>query len=552
MASEAGINLPVNPLSSFPFARDWIEDKGTARDFFLPADDGFASAVRDRDGWPWQPWSGEEVGELTAFNESVGNRVGAQLAAHLADRRTLAIVTGQQPNLFASPLYIVHKALSARAHAERLQATAGRTVIPIFWVASDDHDFRELRDCWLLQPDGGMTNLGDVSSRGEGIPTDSPAYLWTLKDSAARLRDKLQEALPGECSKHAAQALVAEALQGNATFEEAFCRTLTALLGRDRPVLFVVPRLQVLRNRQRALLRQNFEAGDESARLLEQAAVEMQASGYAPGLHRDPNVLNAFYLHEQRRLRLVSDGDNVLVQDSLRHATVKTLTRAELYAELENEPERFSPNVVTRPILQDLVLPTASYVGGPGEVAYLAQLAGVYKLHDVPRPAVALRSLVTLLDTCTIESLEKLGIDPRQPISQPHIIQEQILSKDPQTGTLLQAMRKLESDVTMNLQFMRQDPALSHPHVSVAVEKTGRSISQSLSRMRARLARQVTRESWNRYARAMTALAPLGSPQERWLSPLNFLIEQDPAALSERLSTRCDYTSPYPQTVRVD
>ncbi|MGI8907605.1 MAG: bacillithiol biosynthesis cysteine-adding enzyme BshC [Candidatus Sumerlaeaceae bacterium] len=551
MAPDAQNTLPVNPLSSFPFARDWIEENGPAARFFLPADDGFVSAMRARDAWQWQPWNPTEVAELAAFNDSVGNSAGARFAGAFADPQTLAIVTGQQPNLFASPLFILHKALSARAHATRLEASSGRTVIPVFWVASDDHDFRELRDCWLLQEDGALSNLGDVCSRGD-VPADSPSYLWNLSQSAPRLRQRVEEALPGACSKRAAQTLLSQALQGSCRFEETFCRTLVELLGPDQPVIFVVPRLRVLRNRQRALLRASFEAGDESARLLEQAAVEIAASGYSPQLHRDPDVLNAFYLHDQRRLRLVSEGGRVLVQDSLRHTIIKSMSWEQLCGELDQYPERFSPNVVTRPILQDIVLPTAAYIGGPGEVGYLAQLAGVYRLHEVPRPAVALRSLVTILDPCTIETLQQLGIDPEQPISGAVAVQEHILSTDPQTGSLLNAIRKLEADTAANLSAMRQDPALSHPHVAVAVEKTARSISQSLNRMRGRLARQVTRESWNRYARAMSALAPLAGPQERWLSPMNFLIKEDPAALAELLAKRCDYTSPYPQIARLD
>src|SRR5688572_25962108 len=135
MATESPHTLPVNPLSSFPFARDWIEERGAAREFFLPADDGFAAAVAERDQWQWQPWSAAEVAELRAFNESVGNTAGAKFAAALSDAQTLAIVTGQQPNLFASPLFILHKALSARAHAAKLHAATGRTVVPVFWVA---------------------------------------------------------------------------------------------------------------------------------------------------------------------------------------------------------------------------------------------------------------------------------------------------------------------------------------------------------------------------------------------------------------------------------
>jgi hypothetical protein len=107
-------------------------------------------------------------------------------------------------------------------------------------------------------------------------------------------------------------------------------------------------------------------------------------------------------------------------------------------------------------------------------------------------------------------------------------------------------------DAMENLSAMRQDPGMSHPHVAIAVEKTARSIAQSISRMRGRLARQVTRESWNKYARAMSVLAPFGGAQERWLSPLNFVTGDDVSRLSAQLAERADYTSPYPQTVRIE
>ena len=155
-----------------PFARDYVTGSGRARELMAWSGGAkqLAGLVNARAEFS-QPWTSEETAELKAFNLACGNAAGAVLAAKLGDPRTLVIVTGQQPNLLVSPLYVILKAMTAWHLATRLEAESGRPVVPIFWVASDDHDFEELRACRIWSLSRGLTELGGLVSRGgAGLP----------------------------------------------------------------------------------------------------------------------------------------------------------------------------------------------------------------------------------------------------------------------------------------------------------------------------------------------------------------------------------------------
>lgn len=528
---------PGNPLYGFQFAADWLRGEPAATALLPQFGSGLDSAIRFRcDSQSWEPWSSEEVDELRQFNMSVGNGTGAPLSELLARPQTLAVVTGQQPNLLASPLYILHKALSAVAWASKVRERTHLEVIPIFWVASDDHDFEELRSCWKVAPDGALVNVGSGISRGENVSPGSPAFLWKINPATARFLANSWNASP---------SFVA-ALEESRSFEDLFCRTLSALLGPEYPVLFVVPRLASLRRRQQPILAREFPGDPGTNALVSEAGKRMQAAGYRTVMQRSQEVVNAFYLQDGMRRRIVRRDGTFQLQDPTKHTAQGEISGAELLRLLNTQPENFTTNVVTRPLLQDSAFPSVAYVAGPGELAYLAQLEKVYETHNIIRSAVGLRSLLTLIHTDTARTLRELDLEPTASLE---TARERLLESTPETKALLGPFEQLQTQVAEALTGIDSGLPEGYAHLAPALRKTRYTIDRSIARLRQRIARQARGDDWNRIARAVSLLSPRGQSQERWLSPFNFLLPGDPSALSEYLMRTADYTRSEPQVV---
>ena len=542
---------PKPAFADIPFVRDYVAGLGRAREMMAwPGDTKqLATSVNARADFS-QPWTSQEIEELKAFNIAGGNEAGAALAAKLGDPRTLAIVTGQQPNLLASPLYVILKAMTAWHLAARLEAETGRPVVPIFWVASDDHDFEELRACRIWSASHGVAELGELVSRG-GAPPDSAAFRWCLANSRGRLLEAIEAEAPEVWNYQPTRAAVEQALEASLNFERSFCLLAARFLAAT-PVLFLVPRLSSMRQRQVAVLEREVRLAGETNRVVNEAAARMEELGYPAQLRRPSAALNFFYFHEGVRCRVLvrARGDRFEVVDSSGAAVVGFPHADALTAELHRHPDRFSPNVVTRPVVQDAALPVAAYVGGPGEIAYLAQTRAVHKLLGVePSPVVA-RASATLL-TREAETMLGGGVDPQDL----EAAVARLVAADPMLGPLVQQRMALAVAVDEGLRAMEQTDAAQHPHLEPAFRKTRAAVERALAQLDRRLQRHFhsrgSGDEWARFMRVSNLVRPGGGAQERMLSPLSFCAARSPEEFGAWLAVAANWTSTTHQILRL-
>ena len=545
-------SLDPQPLfSDAPFAHDYIVGSGRAREMMAWRCDAKELAGLVNSGTDFsQPWTLEETAELEAFNVDCGNGTGAALAEKLGDPRALAIVTGQQPNLLASPLYVIFKAMTAWHWAARLEAETGRPVVAIFWVASDDHDFEELRACRLWSPSHGLTELGGLVSRG-GAPPDSPAFAWRLSDSAQRLMQAIKQEAPEEWKHAPTRAAIQDALKEAPDFETSFCRLAARFLAAT-PMLFLVPRLGSMRHRQIPVLEREVTLAGETNRVVDEAADRMESLGYHAQLRRPADALNFFYLHENVRCRVLvrTKGDRFEVVNSSGESVVGFRDADALIAELHRYPDRFSPNVVTRPVVQDAALPVAAYVGGPGEIAYLAQTRSVHKLLGVEPSAIVPRASATLL-TEEADTLLGGGIDAQDL----EAALARLVADDDLLGPLVDLRMALASSVNGGLREMAQTEAAQHPHLEPAFRKTRAGVERALAQLDRRLRRHFhsrgSGDEWARFMRVTNLVRPAGGAQERMLSPLSFCLTMSPEEFGTWLAAAADWESHAHQIIRL-
>jgi len=302
-------------------------------------------------------------------------RQAHEAAARLLDPAAVAIVTGQQAGMFGGPLYTLLKAATAIQLAKRVEAEHGVPVVPVFWVDAEDHDWSEVKTARVLDADFAMV---DVTAADPPGVQRQPVALLTFGDDIAATLDQLERALaPTEFTAEILATLRARYRPG-ATVGTAFAGLMDDVLGAHGLVVFEAndPAAKPL---AKDIFIGELERPSETARLVQEAGNQMAALGHQPQVEPAPDSVSLFYLDGEGRQPIKRDGAGVTFGSSARAV-------ADLSREAASHPERFSPNVLLRPLVQDRLFPTICYVAGPSELAYQAQLLAVYRAFGVEPP----------------------------------------------------------------------------------------------------------------------------------------------------------------------
>jgi bacillithiol biosynthesis cysteine-adding enzyme BshC len=336
---------------------------------------------------------------LARQQQARGAGRAAERAAELEAPGATAIVTGQQAGLLGGPLFVLYKAIATLKTARLLEERRGRPVVPVFWVASDDHDFAEIRTVTVLDESGQIRSLR-YSPRRE--PTAAPAWAVELDDTMPGLLDELTALLPDNAFRADLLSRLSACYVPKATLSGAFAQLLSSLF----PELVVLdPSDLELKRLAAPVLRRELREGSPTSNLAIAVGDSLLAAGYHQQVPVRPGFFNLFAVVQgERRALRFSDGAVEVRGLGERW----TLDEAERH--LEREPGAWSPGVLLRPLVQDFLLPTAAYVGGPAEIAYHAQLGGSYQHFGIPRPALLPRPSLTLVEPAQARALEAEGL----------------------------------------------------------------------------------------------------------------------------------------------
>ncbi|MFQ5846061.1 MAG: bacillithiol biosynthesis cysteine-adding enzyme BshC [Candidatus Methylomirabilales bacterium] len=309
--------------------------------------------------------------------------------ARLRDPRAITVITGQQVGLFGGPLYTLYKALTAVTVARQVESQWQIPCLPLFSMASEDTDFAEIDH--LAMPDHQDQAALIRYAPDQGFGTDLPVtHTLTpkIKQAVAALE---QAAGPGRLQERVL-TLLRDCYQPGATLVSAFGRLLSALLG-ERGLIVVDPSDPRLKALARPLFLREVGTAPTSAGQVQSAWDKLRGLGYPPRVRLRGEGPNLFYVHEGR-WPLKKAGD----RGQLVAGAKRWRDGQELQHLVEETPERFSPNVVLRPLVHSFLFPTLVQVGGPHEIAYFAQLRGVFDHFDIPMPFLLPRASLTIVE----------------------------------------------------------------------------------------------------------------------------------------------------------
>lgn len=436
---------------------------------------------------------------------------------------TAVIVSGQQVGLFLGPLYTFYKAASAVAIARAMQAESGVRCVPLFWLQTEDHDFAEIAACVVAsERDGGPTRL---TLAGES-PDEARRSIShrVLGAEVTRLLDDLAEHLgEGPSAREVVGVLRAHYVAGR-PLGQAFAATLAELFS-EEGLLFLDPRDERLAREVAPLYRRALEDAEVIDRSLGEQAARLAAADFSEQVPRRPGSPLVF-VHpdgaQGPRFRLQRSDAGAAARDARTYTlagTDRATSAGEVLARLEEEPLACSTSALLRPLVQDALLPTAAYVGGPAEVSYFAQLVPLYQLFELTPPLVIPRARFRCLDARARRLLDALALAPDD-LTRPaaELLARIAVSRPAEAADPAVVERQVTEDIAPRIAALTDAVVAARPELARAAERTRRSVAHALERLTSRYARalfdqdMVTRD---RLTRLQNLLQPGGLPQER-------------------------------------
>jgi bacillithiol synthase len=466
------------------------------------------------------------------FDPALAEAIAATPARESALRRlrqpgAVAVTTGQQPGLFTGPLYTIYKALSTAALARILERQWQRPVVPVFWVAGDDHDFAEASRASWISADGSV-RTAVLAPRPPDAPL-TPLYREPLGPAIEQALSALGSDLPASEFRDKTIEWLRRHYQPAATVAGSFAGTLAELLAPVGVVCLESTHPSVKRAAARYLVRA-LGLARELDRDLEQRAEELRIAGADPGVPVGENATLVMLEGAVGRDRLLIDNGGFITRRGGERFDLQTLQRI-----AAAEPERLSPNVLLRPVIESALLPTVAYLAGPAELNYLALTLPIYERMRVPRQLALPRWSGILVEPLVDRVLRKFNIELAD-LLEPGGALEGRLIRSQLPDEAARALRALRETLETGYEALARSAAEVDPTLTRPVQGVKNQALGGLQDIEKKLVQHLKRRQeieLGQIAKARALVLPESQPQERVLTIASFLARYGPVLIQE-------------------
>ncbi len=425
----------------------------------------------------------------------------------------VAIVTGQQVGIFSGPAYTLYKAVSAIGAAEQL-TRRGIDAVPIFWLATEDHDLAEVKHTFWNTRKGLARYELPLKEQDAGKRVGEVRLDEAVEDLVAVASQTLEGAFADEILR-----LLRESYTAGETYGSAFGKLLTRLLA-GRGVIFIDPMDPRLHRMAAPVLRQAIEKAETLREALVERSKELEKRDFHAQVKVTREATLLFYSVEGRREPIRNRGGKFSVGKG-------SFSQEELLSLMEEAPEDFTPNALLRPVVQDTLLPTAAYVGGPAEIAYMAQARVVYDRVLGRMPAILPRASFTVVEGAIATLLGKYDLDIRDFFGGRQGLRRKMESKN-LPATLARLFEKDEKALRRLLEAYKGPLEKLDSTLVGGLQLSERKILYQFEKLKGKVARAENLRTGvlDRHERVLLAsLYPNRGLQERSLCALPFLAE---------------------------
>jgi bacillithiol synthase len=521
-------NLALPSLNQF--ASDYIQGKLSAEDYFhynLTSSDLFQARYNEL---MTRSFLREELADyiqnfMSKFTPAP--EVLENIEA-LRERDSVVVIGGQQAGLLSGPLYTIHKVISIIKLAEEQEKALGKKVIPVFWIAGEDHDLAEVNHIYAIK---------DGKPEKKSYPLYHPfkTMITDMELNAKTAMSWVEGIIETYGESEFTNQLISRTktmLEQGDTFVDFFAALIHEWFHKYGLLLMDAgdPKLRKLQSGYfRELIARSGKVTD--AVLTQQAF--MQEKGYKRMIEMEENAANLFHYdpEKQERTLLELSGSTY----SGKNGDV-SFTEAELLQLTENRPECLSNNVVTRPIMQEMLFPVLAFISGPGEIAYWAELKQAFELFDLKMPPIIPRLNITIIERSIATDLEELGLDIETVLTAGTKHAEQSFIESVKDASVEDLFRETKAMLEEKHKLLSSKAADIDKGLQPMLEKNRGVLMGQLDFMHDKILKS-TRDKHSvvlqKYKRIETSLFPLKSPQERIWNIFYYLNKFGPAFIED-------------------
>ncbi|MBU8907121.1 bacillithiol biosynthesis cysteine-adding enzyme BshC [Desertibacillus haloalkaliphilus] len=499
-------------------ANDYINQQNVTRFF----DYGFSDECLAKRYHDLQARSYERkrlVSHLKMYNKQFLYHEGALTEVDkLADEKSVAVVGGQQAGILTGPLYTIHKVLTILNVAHKQEQKLGVPVVPLFWIAGEDHDFDEINHLFVTK--------GDQLKKHVIPQATNKAPASTIHMDQSLVQEWVTDLFRyfGE-TKSTKEILLKleELIERSSTYVHFFAEVIRWLF-KDTNLVLIDSGDEQLRTIESPHFKQMIEQNEQIQTSFLAQAEKLQAMGYGTPIELANDQANLFYLHDGQRQLLKRDAEGTYYfskNEAVRFSQVELLEIA------EKEPQRLSNNVVTRPLMQEMVLPVLAFVAGPGEIAYWATLKQVFHSFHYTMPPLIPRMNITIVDRESGKWLEKKGLALETVLQESLQAEKERWYREQRQWDVSTVANDVIAQVEQAHERLRSLATDIDPGLAALSEKNGQKIHSEVRFLEQKMEERI-REGYEvelrRYDHVERHLSPLGgAPQERIWNIFYFL-----------------------------
>lgn len=443
------------------------------------------------------------------------------------------VIGGQQAGILTGPLYTINKVLSIILLAKQKEAELNVPVVPVFWIAGEDHDYQEVNHVFIEKNNKIEKKIYPEKILDKRMVSNIQFNQELCKNWVEEIVQSFGETA---YTKDLLQ-LLEEAIDKSKSFVDFFAFIIMHIF-KDTGLLLIDSGDEKLRKLEKEFFLNQINNFEEITNRVKLQQEMLQANGFSNTIDISSKAVNLFYYDEQHHDRVLLEYDSTQKLFIGKEGYIQ-LTKEQILEIASEFPEKLSNNVVTRPIMQEWLFPTLAFIAGPGEIAYWAELKQAFELFKLKMPPIVPRINITFLDRSIETDMNELSLDLLETLT---------------NGTEKEKRRYIQSlkddELEMLFEKTKQDILRNYKQIEFYLQKKDRGIVPLLKKNKERLIKEImfmedklensTRIKHevviNKYDRVENALWPAGSPQERVLNGLYFINQYGPNLINDMLA----------------
>ncbi|WP_400247044.1 bacillithiol biosynthesis cysteine-adding enzyme BshC [Niallia sp. JL1B1071] len=506
------INLSL-PVAN-KFVTDYLEQKNSTKEFFHYSylDNGsYEERLKELETRSFMRNDLADYIEAYMKNFPQSEKV-RQSIAKLRKENSVVVIGGQQAGVLTGPLYSIHKVISIILLAKQKEEELGIPVVPVFWVAGEDHDYLEINHIYTPGKEKMKKVVFPQRVLDKRMASDIALDKQVCLDWLETVVESYGET---EHSKPLLQ-LLQSAVQESKTIVDFFSY-MTMSLFKDYGLILVDSGDKEIRKLEKEIFLKQINKFQKLADAVSEQQKLVQDSGYSLVIEMAENPVNLFYYDEIEQERVLLQYDKAEGRFIGKDKTV-SFTIEELKDIASEFPQKLSNNVVTRPITQDLLFPTLAFIGGPGEIAYWAELKGAFEHLGIKMPPVIPRLNITLLERSVEADIEELELSMKDVLINGTSEKCEQFLQSVSNERIAQLLNELKGVIETKYDQLEQEMTSEYKGLLPLMEKNEDFLMSQVEFLQNKVDASVKLKHEvivNKFSRIEQNLKPEGSPQER-------------------------------------